>query len=131
MRYEFELLSKVPAKKNMLRPVRRKNGKLGLVNDRQASSLLDYIAMQIPPEVRDLGLLHPNIEFTFGVPSEYFTGKANRRWDRDNAITGLLDVFVDMGVLRDDSISCCNGTITIHPAIVDKDWRTHVVLTSR
>ena len=130
MRYEFTLLSKPIAKKNSLRPVQRKDGRLGIINDRAGKALLDRLAMQVPPEVRDLGLIDPAIEVTFGVPAEYLAGKRNRRFDRDNAFTSVVDILIDMGVMADDSVGGgCNGTITIHPAIVDESWRTTVVLT--
>ena len=85
--------------------------------------------MQIPPDVRDLGLLHPTIEVTFGVPAEYFTGKANRRFDTDNAWTSLQDIMVDMGILLDDGVATNNGLKITHPSVVDEGWKTHVVIT--
>jgi hypothetical protein len=103
--FTIELRGHIAAKKNNWRP--RKGG--GIVLDKDARTAIDRLAMQIPGHIRDLHLESPDIEFIFSYE------RAN--WDRDNAVTTLLDILVQMGTLVDDNIRRCNGRITIHPAI--------------
>ena len=102
----IELRGHVPAKKNNWRP--RKGGGIG-ITDPAISEAIKRLEMQIPGTVRDLNLESPDIEFSFTYQ------KAN--WDRDNAVTTILDVLVKYGTLKNDNLKRCNGTITIHPAI--------------
>lgn len=58
-------------------------------------------------------LEHPKIEVRFFVKE--------RRGDRDNMLTTILDCLTSAGVLVNDNIARCNGTITIRPAVVTAD----------
>ncbi len=101
----IELRGKTPAKKNNWHP--RRGGGVG-ITDPAIQTMIDRMAMQIPGHVRDLKLVSPEIHFHF------FYEKAN--WDRDNAVTTLLDILVKYGTLQDDNVAQCNGPILIHPA---------------
>lgn len=119
MTYEIELLEKPLAKKNDKIPFKNKAGKVRMRYGNQDA--LDRLAMQVPGWARDLKLEHPTIEFRFTV--------AHRKFDRDNAVTTLLDLLVKMGTLAQDSVAHCNGTIIIHPAIISDHWLTTITLT--
>ena len=116
----IELRGHVPSKKNNLRP--RKGG--GIMNDnKEVHALIDRLSMQVPGRVRDLNLESPDIHFHF------FYQRAN--WDRDNACTTLLDIMVKYGVLKDDNVARCNGTITIHPAERAEEDSVKIILFPR
>lgn len=120
--YVICLIGKVIAKKNLKRTFRGKDGKMAVTYG-AGQDALDRLSMQIPGEVRDLGLLHPDIEFFFTVP--------DGRIDTDNSITTLMDILVKMGVLQDDSVAKNNGTKTIHPARRGDVATTIIKLTDR
>lgn len=108
------ILGKIPAKKNTKKVIKTRSGKWTATYG-SAQQEIDRIELQIPGEVRDLNLVHPEIEFTFSAPLQ--------NWDRDNAVTTLLDVLVKYSVLKNDSVLQCNGKIVIHPC-VRGDWET-------
>lgn len=100
---ELVLYGPVPSKKNRYwRDVRGRPFK-----DEALRRAIDSLIMQVPPSAR-LRLEHPDIEIEFGFE------RMNQ--DRDNALTTILDVLVEAGVLLDDRTSVCNGLITILPA---------------
>lgn len=119
MIHVIELEGKPVAKKNDKIPFKNKAGKMRFRYGSQDQ--LDRLAIQIPGWARDLKLEHPAIEFEFTV--------AHRKFDRDNAVTTLLDLLVKMGVLAQDSVAHCNGLMTIHPAVISDHWLTVVKLT--
>lgn len=105
--YTISLIGKVVAKKNLKRTFRARNGKM-VATYGAGQQDLDRLAMQVPAEVRDLGLVHPDIEFFFTVP--------DGRIDTDNSVTTCMDILVKMGVLQNDSVARNNGRKIIHPA---------------
>jgi Holliday junction resolvase RusA-like endonuclease len=114
----LNLKGHVPSKKNSYRP--KKGGK-GFYKDDRLQAELDRLAMQIPGEFRDLNLISPAISFTFTYT------KAN--WDRDNAVTALLDILVSMSVIKNDNLASCNGRIVIEPAVRGEDDGVVIVIT--
>lgn len=113
------LIGAVPSKKNEKTPFKNKAGKMRFYNPSQAA--IDRLSMQVPATVRDLGLLHPDIEFTFTVP--------HGGMDTDNTVTTLMDILVTMGVLQNDSVARNNGRKTINPAVRGDVARTTIKLT--
>jgi hypothetical protein len=92
-----------------------------MYKDEGLQTELDRLAVQIPAECRDLNLLHPDLDVTFWV--------LDRRSDRDNMLTTLLDLLKDYGVIRNDSIAQCNGTVILRPAIICDHYKTVIILT--
>jgi len=116
----IELIGHIPSKKNNLRP--RKGG--GIMNDnKDVKLMIDLLAKQLPGKVRDLRLVSPEIHFYF------FYERAN--WDRDNAVTTLLDILVKYGTLKDDNLANCNGLISIHPAQRSEQDSVKIILFPR
>jgi hypothetical protein len=120
MTHTICLIGHVPAKKNSTHSVDI-GGKRKTIYSKDTYEELDRLAFQIPPEVRDLQLIHPEIEFWITVPQG--------RSDRDNTVTSCLDLLVLYGVLTNDSIASCNGKITIHPAVRGDIHKTIIKLT--
>jgi hypothetical protein len=112
------LSGKVRVKKNAYTP--RKDGK-GFYKGSKLKGELDALAIQIPSWARDKQLRHPNITFQFHLPS----GNS----DRDGMVTTLLDVMVSFGIIHNDSVASCNGTITIPPAKYSDEPFTEITLT--
>lgn len=104
--YMIYLSGLVPSKKNEKIPKRNKAGKIRM--HYQAQPEIDRLADQIPPDMRDLGLLHPDIEIWFGV--------THGKGDRDGKEATVLDLLKKYGVIQDDCIAKFNGKVTIHPA---------------
>lgn len=65
-------------------------------------------------------LEHPHMAVTFYV--------RDKRADRDNKLTCLLDVLQEAGVIVNDNIKRFNGRLVIEPAIVDPRERTVIVI---
>ena len=106
---------KVPAKKNSLIPVAGKQ----IINTK-ARAAIQRLEIQVPGWARDMKLLHPDIEFEFSMPEG--------RSDRDNMLTTLLDVLCNMGVLANDTVAKCNGTIILRPAKYAPEYITTVTI---
>ena len=114
----LHLSGHVPSKKNSYTP--QPNGK-GFFKNQNLQTAIDRLAMQIPGEFRDLNLVSPEINFHFVYE------RAN--WDRDGAAVTLLDILVQMSVLKNDNLASCNGLIQIHPAVRgDQDAVTIVLI---
>lgn len=120
MTWELQLWGEVPSKKNAYTP--RANGR-GMFKSAALDAKINYLLLQIPPELRGLKLLHPNITFSFTVP--------DRRRDRDNMAQCLLDAMVQAGVLANDNIASCNGRIVIEPAQIGDQFHTRITLEQR
>lgn len=118
MTYELDLRGLVPSKKNEKVPVTTKSGKRRMYY--QAQPEIDRLSMQVPGELRDLGLVHPDIDI-------YMT-KTDGRSDKDGALSTLLDIMVKMGILKNDSVAQCNGRITLHPVRRGGENRTMILL---
>jgi hypothetical protein len=113
--FQLEFFGKVPAKKNSLIPTKK-----GPVINTGTRDSISRLELQVPGIYRDINLKHPDLEFAFYMPEG--------RSDRDNMVTTLLDVLCKMGVLENDTVAKCNGTITIHPAKYAPDYTTYVVI---
>lgn len=132
MQYELRIIGEILSHKNQKAAVmaRRRHdtakGKAGtpyakVVTKSVAKESMNRAAMQIPGELRDLKLEHPDLDVQFVV------GRENV--DRDNILSSILDLMVHYGVLSSDSVAKCNGTIVLHPAIVRKnEWEITINL---
>jgi Holliday junction resolvase RusA-like endonuclease len=132
MKYELTLFGELPSHKNEKVATLRKRKKdtkkgvagstyMGIRTKSAVKDAMDRAGLQIPGDMRDLKLRHPKIEFYFKV--------ARVNVDRDNIVSTVLDLLVRYGVLENDSISSCNHTITIYPAMLTVDeWETRIVL---
>lgn len=111
---QFILFGPVPSKKNMYKK-RHGPGK-GMYIPKEVQALLDNLRLQIPFDVKDAKLLHPDIEIEYFLPTDI--NKQHTPWesDPDGRFTTLLDVFVKAGVLENDSFKTCNGCKLLHPA---------------
>ena len=128
---EITFWGKVSTKKNNYRP--RKGGK-GFFKDTTLQGELDALLLQIPPEFRNLKLVHPDIEFRIyldGTDKRHLAGRQSS--DKDGHWTTIQDILVSAGVLRDDSIRYCNGNFSSPSAQVTMDGcdRCVVVLTPK
>lgn len=86
-----------------------------------AKESMNRAAMQIPGELRDLKLQHPDLDVYFVV------GRLNV--DRDNILSSVLDLLVEYGVLADDNVAQFNGAVTLHPAMLrENGWETTILL---
>lgn len=115
--YEFDILGKLPSKKNSYQPM--SNGK-GMFKPAKIVNAERMIALQIPGELKGLNLEHPHMIFEMHIP------KKSWRSDSDNAITLLLDCLVKNDVLRDDSINHCNGFKVIIPVVESSEYKCKV-----
>lgn len=119
MRIELTFLGRVPAKKNHLMPVTRKDGRRTLINDPNTDDL-DRLALQIPGDARDARLVNPAIEWSFEI--------AKVTIDRDNVITTITDLLKSYGVLVEDNCKWNNGRWIVNPAELTGRWVTTVIL---
>ena len=117
MRYEIELSGPLPSKKNRYMPRRDRPG---FFKNQRLRDELDRLIIQVPGQLRDLKLEHPNITMQMFV--------RNSQKDRDNGLTAILDILVCAGVLKNDSIARCNGKITLLPAIFTDYDKTIITL---
>lgn len=105
----------VVSKKNAYTP-----HKGGMHKSPALKAALDDLEMQVPGELRDLQLEHPDITISFSPRSNSI--------DRDNLLTTVLDVLVRCQVIPDDSIKHCNGFIILKPAEISQDDSVHVLI---
>ena len=104
------------SKKNQLVPGKpKKNGKMSKPHySARARLSMDEIIEAIPGALRDLQLVHPDVEVFF------YVDMAGAKIDKDGIWTTVLDCLVKVGLIQDDSIEKFNGTVTLHPANI---WR--------
>lgn len=106
--HTFTLYGITKSKKNAYTP--RKGG---MFKNKELADELDELEKQVPGDVRDLCLEHPDMIFLF-------SSRSSRR-DRDGLLASVLDVLVRCKVIVDDSIAHCNGFMTIVPAILQDE----------
>lgn len=116
--YQFQIYGLTRSKKNAYTV---RSGRIVIGSDLKKE--LENLEMQIPAEVRDLGLIHPDIRVQFNSRSD--------RRDRDGLLTVILDLMVKCRVIAGDNIRNCNGTITILPAILGDEDSAHVTIRPR
>jgi Holliday junction resolvase RusA-like endonuclease len=117
MTYETTWYGLTKSKKNSYTPTRG-----GMFKNSALKAELDRLEQQVPGDLRDLNLIHPDITVRFKSRSA--------RRDRDGLLASVLDVLVRCKVLADDSIGKCNGRIIIEPAeVCDEDSVTITLVT--
>ncbi len=123
LRYTIDVTSPSisKAKKNRLQTGISKAGKAFRFYDKDVEAAAKAVLDSIPPEIRDIGLIHPNVSWKFYVP----TGAS----DRDGMHTNILDAMKEQGVIVNDSVKWYNGTETILPAeVIGKEaWGRAIV----
>lgn len=107
-----------PSKKNLWK--RGKGGRTYI--DDEVKAMLDALTTQAKAMWPDPPLKNPEMEITFYV--------RDQRPDRDNKLTALLDCLREAGVIKNDNIKSCNGTITMRPAVIDARERVVVRITA-
>lgn len=117
-RYEFTLYGLTGAKKNRYTP-----GPRGMHKGAELRAELNDLEAQIPGNVRDLRLLHPDMVLKLSCK--------NGRRDRDGILTTVLDLLVRCQVITDDNIANFNGKITIEPAVLGDSDEATVILYPR
>ena len=103
----IQLEGRIPSKKNLLR--RGRGGRM--FTDTAARTAINSLTIQAVAQWVGLPPVdHPELTFALMV--------IDKRSDRDNMVQTLMDVLGDAGVLVQDNIAHCNGTMVIRPAIV-------------
>jgi Holliday junction resolvase RusA-like endonuclease len=64
---------------------------------------------------------HPDVRVQFFAQ--------DRRRDRDNMLTTILDCLRDAGVIVNDSIAQANGTLVLLPGVIDQNERVTIEVT--
>lgn len=106
------LYGHVPAKKNRWRS---RNG--GVYIPSEVAEQVNSLTMQAEELWGDLPTLeHPELTVRFVV--------RNRKGDRDNKLTTVLDCLQGAKVIRNDNVAHCNGRIILEPAIIEGQERT-------
>lgn len=108
------LLGHTPSKKNLWK--RGKSGRMYI--DDEVKDQLTTLTLQAQSQWRQPPVRHPDMQITFYV--------RDKRGDRDNKATAILDLLRDAGVIVNDNIADFNGTLTLKPAIVNKNERTEI-----
>jgi Holliday junction resolvase RusA-like endonuclease len=114
--YEFTLYGITKSKKNTYTP--KRTG--GMYKNTELQAELDNLEAQVPGDVRDLRLEHPDVLVEFSSRS--------KRRDRDGLLTTVLDVLVKCGVFQNDDIAHFNGTVTLLPAKVGQEDAVHLLI---
>lgn len=110
----------IPSKKNRYLP---RHGRMIKISS--VSRIIDELAVQVPGWLRGKKLTHPDVSVTFTVP------KSSTRRDRDGMLTTILDVLVDLGVIKDDCIASFNGKLTVYPAIISDHFKCDIAMSAR
>ena len=118
MTYEMTLWGITKSKKNSYTPTRG-----GMFKNSALKAELDSLEQQVPGDMRDLNLEHPDITFQFH-------SRSSRR-DKDGLMTTVLDVLKRCGVIVDDNISHCDGTLTILPSVIGDEDSAHVTIITK
>jgi Holliday junction resolvase RusA-like endonuclease len=108
-----------PSKKNLWK--RGKGGRTYI--DHETAAIIAVLTAQAKAQWKREPVTHPNILVQFYV--------RDKRRDRDNMLTTLLDCLCKAGVLVNDNMAQCNGLLVVYPALVDKNERAEVCVTKR
>ena len=113
-------------KKNNMRPARRRNGSLMLI---QSQNYIDF-ASSAKPQLLEQYKDKQTIDYAVNVKLIYYRAD-NRRTDLVNLQNATLDILVDANVLADDNykiVQSCDGS----RVYVDKDNpRTEIYITAQ
>jgi Holliday junction resolvase RusA-like endonuclease len=108
-----------PSKKNLWK--RGKGGRTYI--DDETAALIDALTAQAQAQWKHEPVTHPNMYVEFHV--------RDRRRDRDNMLTTILDCLRDADVIVNDNVAQFNGTVVLAPALVDSDERTVISISIR
>lgn len=112
-------------KKNNMRPARRKNGGLMLIQSQNYIDFAELAKPQLLEQYKDNA-----IDYAVNVKLIYYRAD-NRRTDLVNLQNATLDILVDANVLADDNykiVASCDGS----RVYVDKDNpRTEIYITAK
>jgi Holliday junction resolvase RusA-like endonuclease len=103
-----------PCKKNLWK---RGKGKRTYI-DSEVKALIDCLTVQATNQWKHEPVKHPWMSF------EFFT--RDRRRDRDNLLTTVLDCLREAGVIVNDNIKSFNGSLILLPAVIDKVERVKI-----
>ena len=106
-----------PSKKNLWR---RGRGGRTYIDDKTAD-LIDALTVQARAQWKHEPVTHPDVRVQFFA--------RDRRRDRDNLLTTVLDCLREAGVIVNDNIKSFNGAVILLPAVVDKDERVVIEVT--
>jgi Holliday junction resolvase RusA-like endonuclease len=87
-------------------------------NTARTSALIDALTAQAQAQWKHEPVTHPNVYVEFHV--------RDRRRDRDNLLTTVLDCLREAGVIVNDNIAQFNGTVVLLPAVMDGDERVKI-----
>lgn len=103
-----------PSKKNLYR--RSRDGRLFL--DHEVKAQIDALIVQAQNKWKRRSMKDPEIDVEFHV--------RDARGDRDNKLVTLMDVLQKAGVIANDNIAQCNGTVVLLPAHISPQEHVHV-----
>jgi Holliday junction resolvase RusA-like endonuclease len=112
------LRGKVPSKKNVWR-----HGKGRTYIDRETKALIDALTAQAQSQWNRAPVTHPDMRVQFFV--------RDKRRDRDNLLTTLLDCLREAGVIVNDNIAQFNGTLVLLPSVIDQNERVTVAVENK
>jgi Holliday junction resolvase RusA-like endonuclease len=100
-------------------PSKNKRGKGGRTYiDDETQALIDTLTTQAKAQWKHEPVTHPSMSIQF------FT--RDRRRDRDNLLTTVLDCLRDAGVIFNDTIKSFNDTLVLLPPVVDENERVAI-----
>jgi Holliday junction resolvase RusA-like endonuclease len=108
----------LPSKKNLWK--RGRGGRTYIDSDVKA--LIDALTAQAQHQWKDEPVEHPELIVEFYM--------RDKRRDRDNMLTTVLDCLCAAGVLVNDNVARCNGLLVVYPAVIDKDERVTIEVTA-
>ena len=106
----------VPCKKNLWK--RGKGGRTYI--DSETKALIDALTLQAQNQWIGGPVTHSDMRVRFYT--------RDRRRDRDNMLTTILDCPREAGVIVNDNIAQFNGTLAILPAVIDENERVTISL---
>jgi Holliday junction resolvase RusA-like endonuclease len=107
-----------PSKKNLWK---RGNGGRTYI-DSETKALIDSLTIQARAQWKHEPVTHPDMRVQFYA--------RDRRRDRDNMLTTILDCLREAGVIVNDNIAQANGTVVLLPAVIDQNERVTIEVTA-